>query len=135
MVKKTVKSEAQKRRKPKKCVSAAIEQNTLKANSSPPAPTRYCFARICCPRSLLHILIGIRFFSRTVHSRTLPFPLWKNRCTLANYGFATVVDALKLAGLWHLGCIAGKVQCYGSTKNQLSGATIWQLRSGKLGKS
>jgi hypothetical protein len=32
-----------------------------------------------------------------------PFPLMKNHCALANYDFAAVFAAPKLAGLWHLG--------------------------------
>jgi hypothetical protein len=36
---------------------------------------------------------------------------------LANYGFATVVAAPKLAGLRNLGRIEAEGQCYGSPKN------------------
>ncbi len=70
---KTVKSEAQNRRKKtvaaKKRVSTTIERNLLKANGSQPV--------ICCPGSLLHILIEIRFFSGTVPLRMPPFPCGK----------------------------------------------------------
>jgi hypothetical protein len=45
--------------------------------SPPPASTRCCFVRKCCPGSLLYILIKIRFFSRTVHSHRPHFPLQK----------------------------------------------------------
>ncbi len=85
----------------------------LKANVSLLMPTRHCIARICFFGYLLHILIEIRFFSR-------PFPLKKNRCKLANFGFATVFGAPKLARLQHLGHTAGKGQHYCSPKNGLS---------------
>ncbi len=90
----------------KKRVAAAITRNLLKANGSPPAPTRHCFARICGPGSLLPILIKNRFSSRKVRSRTLPFPLRKYCCELANCGFAAIFAAPKHTGLQYLGRIA-----------------------------
>ncbi len=119
---KTVKSEAQQQRKKtvvaENCVSTSIEHNPLKENSSPPAPTRHCFARICCPGSLLHILIEIRFFSRMVCSCTPPFfLLQKNGCALSNYYCATIFAAPELAGLWHLASITAEGQHYGSPEN------------------
>jgi hypothetical protein len=38
---------------------------------------------------------------------------------LANCSFAKVFATPTLARLWHLGCIAGKEQCFGSPKNRL----------------
>ncbi len=67
------------------------------------------FASMCYPGGLLLILTGIRVSST--------FPLQTNCYGLANCGFAAVFDALKLAGLQQLGCIAGEGQCYSSFKN------------------
>ncbi len=82
---KTVRNKAQNQGNrpslPKKLVTAAIARYPLKENGSPPTRTRRCFARICCSRSLLQILIEIRF------SCTLPFPLWEHCCVLANSSF------------------------------------------------
>jgi hypothetical protein len=44
---------------------------------------RHCFTSLCCTGSLLHILIKIRGSSRTGRSRTSPFSLRENRCTLS----------------------------------------------------
>ncbi len=98
----------------KKHFDAVIARNKLTAKGSSPMPIGRCFASICCSGSLPHILIKIRIFSAP------PFPLRKNHCALTICGFAAVFAAPVLAGLWHLRCIAGKGQCYSSTKNQLS---------------
>ncbi len=91
--------------------------NSAEGGGSLPAPTRRCFARICGPGSLLHILTKTRLSSRTARSRTLLLPQRNHRCALANYGFAAVVAAPKLAGLRHLGCFEAEGQPYGSPKN------------------
>jgi hypothetical protein len=85
-------------------------------------PTRRCFTRICCPGFLLPILIKTRLSRRTVRSRTLPFPLRNHRCALANYGFATVFAAPKVAGLRQVPRIEAEGQSYGSPKNGQSEA-------------
>jgi hypothetical protein len=56
------------------------------------------------------------------HSRTPPFPEQNHRCMLANYGFAAVIIAPKLAGLLRLVCIEAEGQRYGSPKNGRSEA-------------
>jgi hypothetical protein len=56
------------------------------------------------------------------HTCTLPFLFWEYHCALANCSFAAVFAASKLARLQHLRHIAGKGQCYGSSKIQLSEA-------------
>ncbi len=67
--------------------AATIVRYPLKANESP--PTRLCFARICCPRCLLQILIELRFSSRTANLRLQPYLLWEHCCMLANCGFCS----------------------------------------------
>jgi hypothetical protein len=62
-------------------------------------PFRWCFTRICCPRSLLHILIEIRLTSRTACSHLTLFPLQKNRYALANCGLLQYSPPLKIGSL------------------------------------
>jgi hypothetical protein len=71
-----------------------------------------------CPESLLHIVIEIRFFEQG----DLLISFAEKSLIIANCGFAAVFSPLKLAGLQHLGHIAGKGQDYCSPKNGLSGA-------------
>jgi hypothetical protein len=54
---KTVRSEAQNQQivGAEKCVTAAIERNSLKVDGSPPTPTRRFFARKCRNGSLLRV--------------------------------------------------------------------------------
>jgi hypothetical protein len=66
-------------------------------------------------------LIKNRLFSRTA-LRTLQFPQRKHRCALANYGFAAIFAAPKLAGLQQQGRSAAERQSYGSPKNGSSKA-------------
>ncbi len=53
--------------------------------------------------------------------------LVNHRCALANYGFAAVVAAPKLAGLLHLACIEAEGQRYGSPKNGRSEANHFAI--------
>jgi hypothetical protein len=79
---KTVKSKAQTQRKinaaAQKHASASIVWNPLKANGSPLTPIRRCFTRLCCPESLLHILIEIRLASQMAGLHLPPIPLGEN---------------------------------------------------------
>jgi hypothetical protein len=115
---KTVKSRDPKPKKQtvanKKRVAAAILWIPLKANGSLPVPTRRCYARKCCPGSLLHILIKNRLYSSTAHSRTPPFPWRKNRCALATCGFAAVFTALNPLdyGIWGIVQPKGKATAH-----------------------
>jgi hypothetical protein len=64
---KTVKRKAQNQRKKivtaEKHFTGTITSFPLEANGSLQTPTRSCFAKICCPGSLSHILIKIRISS------------------------------------------------------------------------
>jgi hypothetical protein len=60
--------------------------DSLKANGSSLIQTWSRFTSICCPGSLLHVLIEIRLSSRTAQPSTLPFHLQKNHRALTNYG-------------------------------------------------
>jgi hypothetical protein len=55
-----------------------------------------------------------------VHLRMLTFSVRKNQCMLANVVLPPYLLPPVLAGLWHLGHIAGEGQRYGSPKNGLS---------------
>ncbi len=90
-------------------------------------PPKTCLCRHCLDytlgkvtllcQGLLHILIEIRFSSRTVRSHTLPLPVRKHQRALANCRFASIVVASKLVGLQHLGSFAGEWEFFGSPKN------------------
>ncbi len=97
---KTVRSEAQNRRvATKRFVAAVIVRNPRKANES----LHPCQTSICCPRSLLQLLIEIRFSAQLAGPCTLPLSLWEHCCTLVNCGFATAFIAPKHSGLQNLG--------------------------------
>jgi hypothetical protein len=59
--------------------------------------------------------------------------LRNHRCALANYGFAAVFAAPKLAGLWQLARIEAEGQRYGSQKNGSSKANRLALQAAKVG--
>ncbi len=102
---------------PPKNLLPPLSSEFRRRRGSSPAPTRRCFARICGPLSLLHILNKTRLSSRTARLRTPPFPQRNHRCALANYCFAAVFAAHKLAGLRHLAHIEAEGQRYCSPKN------------------
>ncbi len=131
---KTVKSEAQNWSKntvtTEKHFAGAIASFPPEANRSLTMPIRCCIIRICCPRSLLHILIEIRLSSRTAQIQ--PFPLRKNRCTSANCSFPVIFAACKASGLRYLGILKSKDNALGHRKIGSLKQTVWQLQAAKV---
>jgi hypothetical protein len=64
----------------------------------------------------------------------LPFSLQNNCCALTIRGFPAVFAASEVAGLQHMGCIAGKERCYGHVKKSTLKPTIWQMQFAKVGQ-
>ncbi len=86
----------------------------------------HCFTRICCPGSMLHILIEITISSRMAHSRMPPFPLGKN-CS-----FAVIFAVFKVSVLCYLGVLKLKGHATAHQKMGSLKQTIWQLQAAKV---
>jgi hypothetical protein len=130
---KTVKADTYKRRKDchhLKRFRRRYCANSAEGDGSLPAPTRRCFARICGPGSLLHILIKDRLSNKTAR-RHFPSEIiaarWQITVLLP---YSPPLNSLDY-GTW---LMKQKVSAMAHPKMDTLKQTVWQLRAAKVGQ-